>query len=179
MLIISGVQGVGKTTLINLLLEKRPSLNLSVSSTTRPKRPKEEDFEYEFLTELEFNQKNRENYFIESVIVHGYQYGTPKHNFQPFIVFNVNPSSIQNFQSLIGDRYYKSIFIDADDDVIKKRLLSRKDNSCINKKLILGGKEKEYRKYFHHIIYNNKEIEDTLNDLLILVDKYLSQLANN
>ena len=56
MLVLSSPSGAGKTTISRLLLERDNEISLSVSVTTRPKRPGEvEGRDYNFVDLTEFN----------------------------------------------------------------------------------------------------------------------------
>jgi len=77
--VISGPSGVGKTTITRALLERNKDFCYSVSYTTREKRFGEVDGkDYFFVTEEEFKEKIKKNYFFEYAIVHNNYYGTPK-----------------------------------------------------------------------------------------------------
>lgn len=79
LLVVSGPSGVGKGTLVERLLQVRPECVLSVSATTRPRRPHESDgVEYHFLARDEFERRRDAGAFLESAEVHGYLYGTPR-----------------------------------------------------------------------------------------------------
>ncbi|MEX2131339.1 MAG: guanylate kinase [Pseudohongiellaceae bacterium] len=77
--IIMAPSGAGKTSLVNALLEsaKDQRLCLSVSHTTRPKRPRETDgVDYHFIDETTFLTMLSEGRFLESAEVYGHRYGT-------------------------------------------------------------------------------------------------------
>jgi len=75
--VITGPSGVGKGTLIELLLERIPELELSVSATTRPPRPGERDeVSYHFLTPEEFAARVAAGAFVEHAEYSGRRYGT-------------------------------------------------------------------------------------------------------
>lgn len=77
--ILSAPSGAGKTTLYNGLREIYPEIELSVSCTTRGKRPGEiNGKDYRFLTEAEFERLKQRGEFAEWARVHDYFYGTPK-----------------------------------------------------------------------------------------------------
>lgn len=77
--IISGPSGVGKGTVCAALMKKRHDLKLSISATTRPKRPQEVDGENYFFHSIEeFNDLIAQGALIEHAQVHGNFYGTPK-----------------------------------------------------------------------------------------------------
>src|SRR3954466_15387596 len=77
--VITAPSGAGKSSLINALLKDDPSLGLSVSYTTRPPRPGEQDGrEYHFVDEPTFLAMRARGEFLESAEVHGNHYGTSK-----------------------------------------------------------------------------------------------------
>lgn len=77
--IVSGPSGVGKSTVLKALLEKRPNLYFSVSATTREPRPGEVDgVHYHFLSVDTFRQKIAAEEFLEYAEYVGNFYGTPK-----------------------------------------------------------------------------------------------------
>lgn len=79
MLILSSPSGAGKTTISRLLLEREAELVMSVSVTTRPKRPGEvEGIDYRFLEPSEFNLMVNRGEFLEYAKVFGHYYGTPR-----------------------------------------------------------------------------------------------------
>jgi guanylate kinase len=79
MLILSSPSGAGKTTISRLLLEKDENLEMSVSATTRQKRPGEvEGVDYHFVDPTTFNLKVNRREFLEYAKVFGNYYGTPR-----------------------------------------------------------------------------------------------------
>lgn len=77
--IISGPSGVGKSTVLKALLEKRPDLYFSVSATTRDPRPGEVDgVHYRFMDVDAFRRRIAEDAFLEYAEYVGNFYGTPK-----------------------------------------------------------------------------------------------------
>jgi guanylate kinase len=79
LLIISAPSGAGKTSLVKALVEKLPYLNVSISHTTREKRPYEKDgIDYHFVDEESFDSLIKEDEFLEYAEVFGYYYGTSR-----------------------------------------------------------------------------------------------------
>lgn len=78
LIVISGPSGVGKDTLIQRLRELDPSLQYSISCTTRKPRQGEVDaINYFFVSRERFEELMREGYFLEHAIYNGNYYGTP------------------------------------------------------------------------------------------------------
>jgi guanylate kinase len=79
MFILSSPSGAGKTTVSRMLLEADGEIGLSVSVTTRPKRPGEVDGkDYIFVDKAEFERRVNAGHFLEWAEVFGHLYGTPK-----------------------------------------------------------------------------------------------------
>ena len=77
--VISGPSGVGKGTVLKMLLEKRKNVYVSVSATTRPARLGEEDgVHYHFLDKGTFQDWIAQDAFLEHAEYVGNFYGTPK-----------------------------------------------------------------------------------------------------
>ena len=75
--IVTAPSGAGKTSLVKALIEREQQLRVSVSHTTRPKRPGEEDgVNYHFVGEAAFMEMLRKGSFFESALVYGNHYGT-------------------------------------------------------------------------------------------------------
>ncbi len=79
LLILSSPSGAGKSTLTENLVRQDPSIKLSISVTTRPKRTSEIDgVHYRFISADEFAEMRERGDLLESAEVHGNFYGTPR-----------------------------------------------------------------------------------------------------
>lgn len=79
MLILSSPSGAGKSTLTRTLSQKETNLDLSVSVTTRARRPSEiEGVHYQFIERDLFDGLRQRDELLESAEVHGNGYGTPR-----------------------------------------------------------------------------------------------------
>lgn len=77
--IVSAPSGAGKTSLVDALIRENDRLCVSVSHTTRTKRPKEQDgINYHFTEKARFLSMLKAGDFLESAEVYGYHYGTSK-----------------------------------------------------------------------------------------------------
>lgn len=78
MFVMSSPSGAGKTTLTRLLVQKEDNIELSISVTTRPRRPTEVDgVHYHFMTRPQFEKMRDNGELLEWAEVHGNYYGTP------------------------------------------------------------------------------------------------------
>lgn len=79
LIIVSSPSGAGKTTLTRRLLQELPTLDFSVSYTTRPRRPGEiEGVHYHFVDPERFERMVSSDELAEHFFVHGNRYGTAK-----------------------------------------------------------------------------------------------------
>lgn len=79
MLVISSPSGAGKSTIARTLLETDKQIGLSVSVTTRQRRPSEvEGVHYHFKSVREFERLRDSDSLLEWAEVHGNFYGTPR-----------------------------------------------------------------------------------------------------
>jgi len=77
--VLSSPSGAGKSTIARMILESDDGIAMSVSATTRPKRPGEtEGLDYHFVTDDEFDRMRESGAFLEWAHVFGYRYGTLK-----------------------------------------------------------------------------------------------------
>lgn len=79
MLVLSSPSGTGKSTIARNLLAQDKNLELSVSVTTRNRRGSEIDgTHYRFVTKKDFARLQESDALLESALVHGNYYGTPR-----------------------------------------------------------------------------------------------------
>ncbi len=79
MLILSSPSGAGKSTLTRTLCQRETNLDLSVSVTTRARRPSEIDgVHYRFIERQAFDDLRAHDDLLEWAEVHGNCYGTPR-----------------------------------------------------------------------------------------------------
>ncbi|MDA9688811.1 guanylate kinase [Betaproteobacteria bacterium] len=75
--VISAPSGTGKTSLVKALIEKDPSIRLSVSTTTRePRLGEVNGRDYFFTKKEQFDRQINDNEFLEWAFVYGNYYGT-------------------------------------------------------------------------------------------------------
>ena len=81
LIVISGPSGAGKNTIVDGLLKINNNIWLSISATTRKPRGEEKDgINYYFLSREKFENKIKNDDFLEYAEYNGNYYGTPKSN---------------------------------------------------------------------------------------------------
>ena len=79
LIVVSAPSGAGKTTIAREILQRNPSVEFSVSATTRPRRTAEVDGrDYFFLSPEEFQRRVDAGDFVEHEDLFGNRYGTLK-----------------------------------------------------------------------------------------------------
>lgn len=79
MLVMSSPSGAGKTSISRAVLREESELDLSISVTTRPRRPAEVDGrDYHFIEPGRFDGMVEAGELLEHATVYGHSYGTPK-----------------------------------------------------------------------------------------------------
>lgn len=161
--VISSPSGVGKSTLIRLLLESVTPLHFSISHTTRPRRPSEEDGkDYFFVERDKFESMIAGDKFVEWAVVHGNLYGTSKahleavQNYWSNIILDVDVQGQQQVKSKIPEA--TTIFIlPPSFDELKARLMSRGSESdhAIEGRLDQARKEISCWKDYDYLVVND------------------------
>jgi guanylate kinase len=78
-IVVSGPSGAGKSTVLARVLAEMTHLRFSVSHTTRPARPGEQEgVDYHFVDEEQFREMMARDLFLECARVHAHHYGTAR-----------------------------------------------------------------------------------------------------
>lgn len=126
LVIITGTSGCGKSTLIKRILHHK-NISLSVSHTTREKRPGENNHvDYHFITKEEFVRMNSLNEFYETTFYDNHYYGTAKSelNKNEYIVIDCDRIGAAKFNEFDNVK----IFCYNTKDVLYERLMKRYDD---------------------------------------------------
>ncbi|SDG03438.1 guanylate kinase [Sulfitobacter delicatus] len=133
LIILSSPSGAGKSTMARALRDWDPTINFSVSATTRAPRPGEEDGkDYRFVAENDFRQAVAEGEMLEHAHVFGNFYGSPKAPVQDAIdqgqdiLFDIDWQGAQQIRNSDLNTHTLSIFLLPPSIIeLKRRLESR------------------------------------------------------
>lgn len=191
--IISGPSGVGKSTLIDYILQTIPQTKLSVSCTTRSPRYYESDGrEYYFVMEHKFREMIQNDEFIEYTYCFGNYYGTPKSEIDNILKNNgicildvefAGAARILKQYRKSTDTQCTSILIMPPSIIeLKNRLLERgsENEQAINCRLAeFNSEELAYYEPIYDYIITNSNLKTTKETILDIFNKSLRSSQNN
>ena len=176
-IVISGPSGVGKGTICNKLMNEVNAW-YSVSTTTREAREGEVDgVNYYFVSKEEFEEKIKNNEFLEYNIYNGNYYGTSKEKVLEKLNDGINVFSEIDVN---GGKNIKEIFSDAvliyiappSMEELRNRLIGRGTDSeeVINNRLEIAKEEMKEAKYYDYIVVND-DLEKATNEVKDIILK--------
>jgi guanylate kinase len=136
LIVLSSPSGAGKSTIARMLLDADTDVTMSVSATTRPKRPGElDDVDYHFVDDDGFDAMIDDGEFVEWAPVFGYRYGTPKAPVKQAlrqgrdILFDIDWQGTQQLQAAMGEDLVSIFILPPSMDELERRLRSRGTDS--------------------------------------------------
>jgi guanylate kinase len=176
MLVLSSPSGAGKTTLSRQLLDNDPHIKLSVSCTTRPKRPGERDgVDYSFVDTPTFSGMIERGEFLEHARVFSNYYGTPKAPVEKAltdgrdVLFDIDWQGTQQLKDpskkVVGDLVTVFILPPSTRD-LEKRLLTRAQDSkeVVAQRMAKAADEMSHYAEYDYVIVN-RDIATSLTSL--------------
>ena len=175
--VISGASGVGKSTVLARVMEKRKDISFSVSATTRAPRPGEQEaVSYYFVSKPTFEDMVRRGEFLEFDEHLDNYYGTPVKQLEEklehgHVILDVEPNGAFSVRKARPDAVL--IFIAPPSlEALENRLRTRGDTSAAQIKLRLERARWEMdqgQKYDHIVI--NDQVETCANKILNIIAK--------
>lgn len=130
--VLSSPSGAGKSTLAHMLLKADREIAMSVSVTTRPKRPGEEHGrDYYFVNGDQFEEMVADHSFLEYATVFGNRYGTPTVPVQQSleagqdVLFDIDWQGTQQLYQRAGQDVVRVFILPPSLEELRKRLESR------------------------------------------------------
>ena len=181
LIVIVAPSGTGKSTLIERLQAERPSLEWSVSCTTRVIREGETDgIDYRFISVEDFLKRKENNEFVEWAKVHSNYYGTLKSFIDEglevgkHLLFDLDVQGCDLMRDIYGDEA-KIIFIQPPGiEALESRLRSRGTETDETIELRLNNAKEELKRAddFNYKVIND-DIETAYVDLKRVIDEIL------
>jgi guanylate kinase len=170
--VIAAPSGCGKTSLVHALVKSEEGIEISVSHTTRPPRPGEQDgVDYNFVDEAAFKKMIDDKDFLEYAEVFGHHYGTSREWIAETLEKGIDVILEIDWQGArqIGQLFHhvKPIFIiPPSREALQKRLELRKQDSeeVIQGRMQQAISEMTHYNEFRYLIVND-DFDRALDDL--------------
>ena len=162
LIVISGASGVGKGTVLNLMMQQRKDLSFSVSATTRPPRPGEVDgVHYYFITKERFEDMIAKGAFLEYDAHAANYYGTPRGQAEEKmergpVLLDIEPNGAKQVRQAMPEATLIFIMPPSVEE-LERRLRGRGDTSEEQIKLRMERAvwEMEQRTWYDHVVVND------------------------
>ena len=159
-----------------------PALELSVSATTRPPRPGEQDgVDYHFLGDAEFQRRVEAGEFVEHATYSGRRYGTLRAELDKRldaghpVVLEIEVQGARQIRQAMPEAL--QVFIaPPSDDALRARLVGRgtDDPATVEARLAVAREELAAQEEFAHVVVNDR-LEDAVDELAAIVEGALAR----
>jgi guanylate kinase len=172
MLVLSSPSGAGKTTISRRLLERDTNLSLSISVTTRPKRPGEvSGRDYVFVDTETFNLMVNRRELLEFAKVFDHYYGTPRQPVEDAlaagrdILFDIDWQGTQQLAEAAGEDLVRVFILPPSTVELARRLRRRAQDpdEVVMARMARAPDEMSHWAEYDYIIINHDIDESVVN----------------
>ena len=167
LIVLSSPSGAGKTTISRMLLAADPDITMSISATTRPKRPGEVEGEhYHFVDDAGFKALVDAGDFAEWAYVFDHRYGTPKAPIKAAlkagsdILFDIDWQGTQQLEAGMGEDLVSIFILPPSMAELDRRLHARatdSDEVIVHRMRRAAGEIGHWAEYDYVLINENME----------------------
>lgn len=171
MLVLSSPSGAGKTTISRELLSRDDNLALSVSATTRPKRPGETaGVDYDFIDAVDFNLMVNRRELLEHAKVFDHYYGTPRKAVEGALsegrdmLFDIDWQGTQQLAESARDDLVTVFILPPSTEELNRRLHSRAQDpeNVVAARMAKASDEISHWAEYHYIIVN-RDLDESVS----------------
>ncbi len=177
MFILSSPSGAGKTTLADRLLKQDGEMALSISATTRPRRPGEvHGQDYYFVSKDEFLRMRDNGELLEWANVFGHLYGTPRGLVEDTlragrdVLFDIDWQGAQQLDEVAGEDVVKVFILPPSRAELERRLRQRAQDTedVVQTRMAKADAEISHWAEYDYVIvnYDLEESEELLRSIL-------------
>jgi guanylate kinase len=177
LLVLSSPSGAGKTTITRRLLERDPSLTLSVSVTTRPPRPGEVDGrDYRFIASEECARMVADGELLEHASVFGNSYGTPRLPIEAAlaagrdVVTDIDWQGTQQLSQAMPEDLVKVFVLPPSIETLRERLQRRAQDSpeIVAARMAKSAEEMSHWPEYDYVTVN-RDIDESVAEVAAIV----------
>ena len=162
LVVISGASGVGKGTVLGIMMNKRKDLKFSVSATTRPPRPSEiNGMHYYFVTKAQFEEMIAAGQMLEYSAHNANYYGTPRDQAEEkmrfgSVLLDIEPNGAKQVKEALPEAVLVFIMPPSMEE-LERRLRGRGDTpeDQIAMRMERAVWEMEQRHWYDHVVVND------------------------
>jgi guanylate kinase len=184
MLVLSSPSGAGKTSIARELLALDENLQMSISATTRPRRPGEvHGVDYEFIQPNTFREMIDDEKLIEYAKVFDYYYGTPRYPVEKAlasgkdVLFDIDWQGTQQLAEHVGSDLIRVFILPPSTRDLERRLRTRAQDSVsvVDNRMAKAMDEISHYPEYDYIIVNTVLEESVRNVRSILTSERLKR----
>jgi guanylate kinase len=173
MLVLSSPSGAGKTTLSRQLLTNDSLIQLSVSCTTRDRRPSEKDgVDYRFIDTASFRGMVERAEFLEHARVFDHYYGTPRQPVEAAldagrdVLFDIDWQGTQQIREKAREDLVSVFILPPSTRDLERRLISRAQDSpeIVQRRMAKAAEEMSHWAEYDYVVIN-RDIATSLMEL--------------
>jgi guanylate kinase len=178
LVVLSSPSGAGKSTIARMLLEADNEVTISVSATTRPKRPGEvDDVDYHFVDDSEFDRMVDNGDFAEWAFVFDHRYGSPKEPIKEAlkighdILFDIDWQGTQQLRGAFGTDLVRIFVLPPSMQELERRLRSRGTDSedVIESRMRRAASEIGHWGEYDYVLIN-EDMDDCLDEVRTIIE---------
>jgi guanylate kinase len=178
LLVLSSPSGAGKTTISRKLFEEDGKLAMSVSVTTRPKRPGEIDgTHYYFVDRAKFDEMVAQGELLEHAIVFGNCYGTPRGPVMQAldagqdIISDVDWQGTQQLKEHVRDDVVTIFILPPTIEALKERLQIRAQDTpeVVQARMAKSSDEMSHWPEYDYVIVND-DLDSSVRQVQAILD---------
>ncbi len=177
MFVLSSPSGAGKTTISRAILEGDPDIVMSVSMTTRPKRPGEVAGEdYIFTETTKFNMLVNRGELLEYAKVFDHYYGTPRGTVMEAlesgkdILFDIDWQGTQQLAEKARDDLVSVFILPPSTSELERRLKTRAQDTpeVVESRMRRAPDEMSHYREYDYIIVN-RDVEESIEKVMAIL----------
>lgn len=171
MYVLSSPSGAGKTTITRAILEQNANMIMSISATTRPRRPGEvQNQDYHFIEPSEFDDMVNNGEMLEHAKVFGHYYGTPRQPVEDAlakgkdVIFDIDWQGTQQLREIANDDLVTVFLLPPSRQELERRLRARARDSEeeIRSRMAKASDEMTHYSEYDYVLIN-QDIDEAIS----------------